>query len=76
MNREAIHHVVTIVGSLPVVGVVVWLLCAEPGLFTPNKGFYGDMWKILWPSAISGTICLLNGIAGLMGALSDDQATR
>ena len=77
MNRETIHHVVTIVGSLPVLGVMMWLLCAEPDLFIPQtKGFYGDMWKVLWPSGISGIICLVNGVAGLMGALSGDQASR
>lgn len=77
MNRETIHHIITILASLPGLAIAVSWSVAYPQYLNPwhpPKGPYGDMWKLLLPVGIGGVICLANGVLGLILALGEPEA--
>ena len=74
MNRNMIHHIVTILGSLPALAIVAGTAVVEPQLLNPwfpRKMF--SFWEVLVPVGIGGIVCLVNGVVGLICEFADRE---
>ena len=67
MKTQKIHHIIAIVGCLPMVGVLIFFL-ADGGLeqFSPwAKDLYFDFRSITLPILLGTLVCLVNAALGL-----------
>ena len=71
MHRQRVHHIVTMIGLLPLLFVAVALLIAEPQFFNPWNNLYpfGSVWQICLPALFAGIVCMVNAVLGLRGTL-------
>ena len=69
MKRQLVHHLLTVVFVLPVLGIAAYGALDSPRLLNPwNDGADAGLWVVVLPPLICSVAIIANAVLGIFAA--------